>query len=76
MIFFCFQLAENLLKKETLNYTDVEALLGPPPFGKKRLIEPADFEESLKSKERDSEEKDNDNTLKETDVTINKQNYL
>ncbi|RZB38711.1 paraplegin, partial [Asbolus verrucosus] len=41
-------LAETLLKKETLNYDDVEALLGPPPFGAKRLIEPAEFEESLR----------------------------
>jgi spastic paraplegia protein 7 len=41
-------LAEALLKKETLNYEDVEALLGPPPFGAKHLIEPAEFEESLR----------------------------
>ncbi|GJQ87160.1 hypothetical protein Trydic_g12516 [Trypoxylus dichotomus] len=41
-------LAETLLKKETLNYEDVEALLGPPPFGKKKLIEPAEFEESVR----------------------------
>ncbi|XP_060535488.1 paraplegin [Cylas formicarius] len=41
-------LAETLLKKETLNYDDVEKLLGPPPFGKKNLIDPADFEELIK----------------------------
>ncbi|KAI4469499.1 atp-dependent protease [Holotrichia oblita] len=41
-------LAETLLKKETLNYEDVEKLLGPPPHGKKRLIEPAEFEESVR----------------------------
>ncbi|XP_069698705.1 mitochondrial inner membrane m-AAA protease component paraplegin isoform X2 [Periplaneta americana] len=40
-------LAETLLKKETLNYDDVEKLIGPPPFGKKRLIGPAEFEESV-----------------------------
>ncbi|XP_050295330.1 paraplegin [Anthonomus grandis grandis] len=40
-------LAESLLKKETLNYDDVEKLLGPPPFGKKKLIDPAEFEESI-----------------------------
>merc|ERR1719431_914016 len=38
-------LAQLLLKKETLNYDDVEALLGPPPFGKKHLISPADYEQ-------------------------------
>lgn len=26
----------------------MEALIGPPPFGKKKLIEPADFEESVR----------------------------
>ena len=36
-------LAEALLQKETLTYDDVEKLLGPPPFGKKRLIEPTEF---------------------------------
>lgn len=41
-------MAETLLERETLNYNDVEALIGPPPHGKKRLIEPADFEASLK----------------------------
>ncbi|XP_044269257.1 paraplegin [Tribolium madens] len=41
-------LAETLLKKETLNYDDVENLLGPPPFGAKHLIEPAEFEESVR----------------------------
>lgn len=44
---FLFQLAETLLEKETLNYDDVEKLIGPPPFGKKRLIGPAEFEESV-----------------------------
>lgn len=40
-------LAETLLEKETLNYDEVEKLIGPPPFGKKRLIGPAEFEESV-----------------------------
>merc|ERR1719154_626673 len=31
-------LAQKLLEVETLNYGDVEALLGPPPFGKKNLV--------------------------------------
>ncbi|XP_025835008.1 paraplegin-like [Agrilus planipennis] len=42
-------IAENLLKKETLNYEDVEKLIGPPPYGKKKLIEQAEFEESVRS---------------------------
>jgi len=41
-------LAQRLLEVETLNYEDVEALLGPPPFGKKHLVSPADYEQGLK----------------------------
>ncbi|XP_076622505.1 SPG7 matrix AAA peptidase subunit, paraplegin [Colletes latitarsis] len=37
------KLAEALLERETLTYDDVEKLLGPPPFGKKRLIDPIKF---------------------------------
>ncbi|KAF5271018.1 hypothetical protein FQR65_LT05368 [Abscondita terminalis] len=40
-------LAQALLKKETLNYEDVEHLIGPPPFGKKNLIEPAEFDDHV-----------------------------
>jgi len=40
-------LAEKLLEKETLNYDDVEALLGPPPFGSKHLVSPLDYEQSI-----------------------------
>ncbi|OXU17169.1 hypothetical protein TSAR_015243 [Trichomalopsis sarcophagae] len=40
-------LAEGLLQKETLTYEEVEKLIGPPPFGKKNLVEPADFENSV-----------------------------
>lgn len=31
-----------------MNYQDVEQLLGPPPFGKKKLIDPAEFEENVR----------------------------
>ena len=40
-------LAQALLEKETLNYDDVEKLLGPPPFGKKHLVSPVEYEQSL-----------------------------
>nr|XP_050050055.1 paraplegin-like isoform X1 [Dermacentor andersoni] len=36
-------LAKELLKREVLNYADIEALIGPPPFGKKQLIEVLDL---------------------------------
>lgn len=37
-------MAKELLKKETLNYDDVERILGKPPHGKKNLIGPEEFE--------------------------------
>ena len=43
-------MAEALLQKETLNYDDVEKLIGPPPHGKKHLISPLDYERGLKEK--------------------------
>lgn len=58
-IYVLFQLAETLLKKETLNYEDVENLLGPPPYGRKRLIEPAEFEENVRKDAGDVKEVNN-----------------
>ncbi|XP_054289430.1 paraplegin-like [Macrosteles quadrilineatus] len=40
-------LAETLLKKETLNYPEVEELIGAPPHGVKNLMDPADYEASI-----------------------------
>lgn len=37
-------MAIELLSRETLNYDDIETILGPPPFGKKNLIGPEEFE--------------------------------
>ncbi|EFX65291.1 hypothetical protein DAPPUDRAFT_65605, partial [Daphnia pulex] len=41
------KMAEELLLKETLNYHDVEALVGSPPHGQKQLIEPLQFEAEI-----------------------------
>jgi len=38
-----FQLAENLLKRETLNHDEVAELLGPPPHGPKKLLKMIEF---------------------------------
>lgn len=46
-------MAETLLKNETLNYKDVESLIGPPPYGKKKLIDPAEFDEMTEKSARD-----------------------
>jgi len=40
-------LAEALLQKETLNYADVELLIGPPPHGPKKRIDPLQFEAEI-----------------------------
>nr|CAD7454208.1 unnamed protein product [Timema tahoe] len=49
-------LAETLLKKETLNYDDVESLIGPPPHGKKNLISEIDFQAIHDSNETQGKE--------------------
>ncbi|UYV61543.1 K02A2.6-like [Cordylochernes scorpioides] len=36
-------LAEALLKKETLNYSDIEALIGPPPHGPRQCVDIPDW---------------------------------
>jgi len=41
------KLAEALLEKETLNFNDVELLIGPPPHGQKNFIEPLQFEAEI-----------------------------
>ncbi|XP_037934109.1 paraplegin [Teleopsis dalmanni] len=49
------KLAEALLEKETLNYDEVVALIGPPAYDAgKRIIEPVEFEESLKNLSSDA----------------------
>ena len=50
------KMAEALLVKETLNYDDIEALLGPPPHGKKALVSPADYEKQLREQAAMAEE--------------------
>ena len=41
------KMAQALLERETLNYEDVETLIGPPPFGKKHLVSPVEYERSI-----------------------------
>lgn len=51
-------LAEELLKRETLNFKEVQAILGPPPFPGKKYIDPVEFEQNLKNMEKASTESD------------------
>ena len=41
------KMAQALLEKETLNYDDVEKLIGPPPHGKKHLVSLVCFKQSM-----------------------------
>ena len=52
------KMAEALLEKETLNYEDVELLLGAPPHGKKHLVSPTEYEEQLREQANMADEKE------------------
>ncbi|VVC86282.1 paraplegin [Leptidea sinapis] len=54
-------LAEELLRKETLNYKEVEAILGPPPFPKKSFVDPIEFENTLRNLEKSATEQESSN---------------
>lgn len=41
-------MAETLLQKETLNYDEIEKLIGPSPFPNKNKIDPTVFELSVR----------------------------
>ncbi|XP_052752497.1 paraplegin [Galleria mellonella] len=45
-------LAEELLKNETLNFQQVQDILGPPPFPRKKFVDPVEFENSLRNMEK------------------------
>ena len=50
------QVAEALLTREVLNYQDMEELIGPPRYPKKRLVEPIQFELELQQQGRADQE--------------------
>uniref|UniRef100_A0AAR2LDB6 Mitochondrial inner membrane m-AAA protease component paraplegin n=1 Tax=Pygocentrus nattereri TaxID=42514 RepID=A0AAR2LDB6_PYGNA len=49
-------LANALLEREVVNYDDIEALLGPPPHGPKKMIAPQSWIEAEKDKQDTGEE--------------------
>lgn len=53
-------LAETLLQREVLNYKDIEKLIGPPPFGKKNLVEILDLNSLMESSSPSGPVKDDD----------------
>lgn len=51
-----FQLANALLEHEVVNYDDIEALLGPPPHGPKKMIVPQSWVEAERDKQDTGED--------------------
>uniref|UniRef100_A0A2K6F144 Mitochondrial inner membrane m-AAA protease component paraplegin n=1 Tax=Propithecus coquereli TaxID=379532 RepID=A0A2K6F144_PROCO len=49
-------LANALLEKEVINYEDIEALIGPPPHGPKKLIAPQRWVDAQREKQDPGEE--------------------
>ncbi|XP_036896039.1 paraplegin isoform X2 [Sturnira hondurensis] len=49
-------LANALLEKEVINYDDIEALIGPPPHGPKKMIAPLRWSDAEKEKQDAGEE--------------------
>uniref|UniRef100_A0A3P8UH77 SPG7 matrix AAA peptidase subunit, paraplegin n=1 Tax=Cynoglossus semilaevis TaxID=244447 RepID=A0A3P8UH77_CYNSE len=49
-------LASALLEREVVNYNDIEALLGPPPHGPKKMILPQSWVEAEKDKQDTGDE--------------------
>lgn len=45
-----------LLEREVVNYDDIEALLGPPPHGPKKMIAPQSWLEAERDKQDTEEE--------------------
>uniref|UniRef100_A0A3Q3DSI6 SPG7 matrix AAA peptidase subunit, paraplegin n=1 Tax=Hippocampus comes TaxID=109280 RepID=A0A3Q3DSI6_HIPCM len=50
------QLANALLEREVVNYDDIEALLGPPPHGPKKMIVPQSWVEAQRDKQDTGED--------------------
>ncbi|XP_016076542.1 PREDICTED: paraplegin isoform X3 [Miniopterus natalensis] len=49
-------LANALLEKEVINYEDIEALIGPPPHGPKKMIAPLKWSDTEREKQDAGEE--------------------
>lgn len=68
-------IAEELLRREVLNYADIEQMIGPPPFGRKHLIEALDLgpvtpEKKQKGpRDQERQEKAQENASGATSVT-------
>ncbi|XP_028257823.1 paraplegin [Parambassis ranga] len=66
-------LANALLEREVVNYDDIEALLGPPPHGPKKMIVPQSWVEAEKDKQDTGDDEPQPPPRKHQDEDINPQ---
>lgn len=71
-VFFpLFQLANTLLEREVVNYDDIEALLGPPPHGPKKVIVPQSWLEAERDNQDTGDEPPPPTARKHRDEDVN-----
>uniref|UniRef100_A0A673A6Q6 Mitochondrial inner membrane m-AAA protease component paraplegin n=1 Tax=Sphaeramia orbicularis TaxID=375764 RepID=A0A673A6Q6_9TELE len=66
-------LANALLEREVVNYDDIEALLGPPPHGPKKMIIPQSWLEAERDKQDTGEDEPQPPPRKRTEEDVNPQ---
>ncbi|KAK2853932.1 hypothetical protein Q5P01_006593 [Channa striata] len=66
-------LANALLEREVVNYEDIEALLGPPPHGPKKMIVPQSWVEAERDKQDTGEDEPQPPPRKHREDDINPQ---
>uniref|UniRef100_A0AAQ4PAL1 Mitochondrial inner membrane m-AAA protease component paraplegin n=1 Tax=Gasterosteus aculeatus aculeatus TaxID=481459 RepID=A0AAQ4PAL1_GASAC len=66
-------MANALLEREVVNYDDIEALLGPPPHGPKKLIHPQSWLEAERDKQDTGEEEPRPAPVKQGEDDVNPQ---
>uniref|UniRef100_A0A4W6CKW8 SPG7 matrix AAA peptidase subunit, paraplegin n=1 Tax=Lates calcarifer TaxID=8187 RepID=A0A4W6CKW8_LATCA len=66
-------LANALLEREVVNYDDIEALLGPPPHGPKKMIVPQSWVEAERDKQDTGEDEPQPPPRKHREEDVNPQ---
>uniref|UniRef100_A0A3P8TRL6 Mitochondrial inner membrane m-AAA protease component paraplegin n=1 Tax=Amphiprion percula TaxID=161767 RepID=A0A3P8TRL6_AMPPE len=66
-------LANALLEREVVNYDDIEALLGPPPHGPKKMIIPQSWVEAERDKQDSGEDEPQPPSNKHEEEDMNPQ---
>ncbi|CAD6241497.1 GSCOCG00009293001-RA-CDS [Cotesia congregata] len=64
------KISQMLLKQETLTYEEVEGLIGPPPFGKKKKVDCIELDESTSTTIENSPETQSTSQVSKCDKII------